>query len=167
MGPQAAPQAPQPVRIPKSHITLRLPNESWQLAVADSTKGMSIFKREPVTDAQGRQIIPAIMVFVENAKEYKGDVVMFSIDKRAPFMKHGLHVDTTLFYSNKDYPLKNKNALFMKASYEQEGVRHLMYMIHLIDRHDEGVQIYLDMTSDLGKQYDDELMSTVRSITEI
>lgn len=107
------------------------------------------------------------MVFVENAKQYKGDVVTFSINKRAPFMQRGLSIDTTLFQRDKDYPLKSKNALFMKASYEQNGVPHIMYMIHLIDKHDEGVQVYLDMTRDLGKQYDDELMSTVRSITEI
>jgi hypothetical protein len=84
-------QLTTPIRIPQSHIQLQLPDDNWHpSAETDTAHGINFFKRNPVTDAKGRQIIPAIMVFVEDAKKYNGDIVTFSGVKRAPFMKQDL-----------------------------------------------------------------------------
>jgi hypothetical protein len=54
----------------------------------------------------------------------------------------------------------------MKASYTQNGIDHIFYMAHIIDKHDQGIQLYLDMTKDLGDQYEEEFLTTIRSIKD-
>jgi hypothetical protein len=155
------------ISIPQSHVSLRLPNDKWKPAPeTDSSKGVYFFKREAVKDGNGRSVIPAIMLFIEDARTYHQDAVQFSLVKRLPLMNKGLAIDQTLIHTDKGYPLTYVNGLFMKASYTQNGVPHLLYMVHVIDKHEEGIQLYLDMTKDLGEQYEKEMLATVRSIRE-
>ena len=160
-------QQPIAFTIPQNHIRLELPNDNWAPAPeTDTANGVYFFKRKPVTDTHGRPIIPAIMLFIEDAGKYHGDVVQFSIVKRMPFMKKGLNIDKTLVHTDKDYPLSYADGLFMKASYTANGIDHLLYIAHIIDKHDQGIQLYLDMTKDLGDQYEKEFLTTIRSIKD-
>lgn len=155
------------IHIPGHHLSFQLPNDSWAAsAETDSAQGKYFFKRQPVQDANGHAIIPAIMLFVEDAGKYNSDIVVFSVNKRAPFTKQGVRIDQTLFPDDKDYPLTSKNAIFMKASYTAAGLPHTLYMIHMIDGHKEAIQLYLDMTADLGEAYEKELLTTIRSFRE-
>ncbi|GGA88810.1 hypothetical protein [Puia dinghuensis] len=160
-------QQPVTVNLPNSHITLQLPNDKWKpSAETDSTRGIYFFKRKPVTDPHGRAIIPAIMLFVEDARKFHGDIVEFSINKRAQFQGRGVKTDTTMFPTNKGFPLTYQDALLMRCSYTSNGLDHVLYMIHIIDKHNEAIQFYLDMTKDLGEQYEKEFQTTIRSIRE-
>jgi hypothetical protein len=155
-------------QIPEANMSLQLPNDEWKLAQRSNAGQVSyIFKRNPITDDQGNAIIPAIMVFVEDAKKYEKDVTLYSITKRLPFRSKGLKIDTTLIQSNKNYPLTYKNAYFMKASYTENGLAHILYMIHIINNDDKGIQIYLDMTTAITDKYEQEFWTTIRSIKEI
>lgn len=155
----------QTTHIPQGHLLFDLPNDKWHPSQeTDSTHGVYFFKREAVTDKEGRSIIPAIMFFIEDAKTYHQDVVEYSIVKRMPFMKNGVSIDQTLIHTDKGYPLTYANALFMKASYTQDSIGHVIYMIHIINKQDQGIQLYLDMTKDLGDAYEKEFFTTMRSL---
>ena len=56
--------------IKEAKIRIDLPNASWSLSDKRSEGDMSvyIFKREPVIDADGRQIIPNIAVIVDEVE---------------------------------------------------------------------------------------------------
>ena len=70
--------------IKEAKIRIDLPNASWSLSDKRSEGDMSvyIFKREPVIDADGRQIIPNIAVIVEEV-EKDLDVVEYTALKRS------------------------------------------------------------------------------------
>jgi hypothetical protein len=153
--------------IPEARMTLTLPNQKWKLAThSDTGPAEYVFKREPITDSSGRQIIPAIMVYVEDAEKYQQDVTLFSITKSGPFLQRGVKIDQTLIQSKKEYPLTYKNAFFIKASYTQGGLAHILYMIHIINKGNKGIQVYLDMTKELEEKYGQEFWTTIRSIRE-
>ena len=156
-----------PVKLPTTHIVLMLPDSSWHSShETDTAKGIYFFKRNPVIDSQDRSIIPAIMVFVEDATKYEGDLVTFSVNKLAKFAHRGIHMDEAMFPINKDCPLTYKNGMVEKCSYTDQNIQHRIYMIFLIDKQNHGIQMYLDMTKSIGKKYEDEFVDVIRSITE-
>lgn len=153
--------------IPEANLFLKLPNSEWSLTdKIDGELTQYYFKRSPITDKNGMKIIPAIMVFVEDASKYKQDVTLYSIWKRKPFMEKGIKIEQTLIQDNEDYPLTYKNALFTKCSYTSNGLDHIFYMIHIINKDNKGIQIYLDMTKDIADEYESEFWITIKSIKE-
>lgn len=158
-------QIPEVFRIPRTGISLQLPNDKWKpSAETDSSQGVFFFKREPIKDTHNRSIIPAIMVFVEDAKKYNEDLILFSTEKQMSLRKRGLDIDTMQIPTDKGCPLTYRNGIFFKGSYTQNGIAHIMYLIYLIDKEKHGIQLYLDMTADLGGQYEEELLATIRSV---
>jgi len=156
------------IKIPEAHLSIQLPNMEWHLATHTHDKGgQYTFKRDPIIDSAGRSIIPAIMIFVEDATKYQQDATLFTITKRGPFMKRGVSIDKTLIQSDKGYPLTYKNGFFMKASYTQDGIDHILYMINIINKTNQGIQVYLDMTKDIAGKYEQEFLTTIKSIREI
>jgi hypothetical protein len=154
-------------KIPEAHMTLALPNKKWKLATHSGNGTFEyIFKRDPIPDSSGRQIIPAIMVYVEDAEKYQQDVTLFSITKSGPFLQRGVKIDQTLIQTKKEYPLTYKNAFFIKASYTQDGLAHILYMIYIINKANKGIQVYLDMTKELEERHGQEFWTTIRSIRE-
>lgn len=155
-------------KINQANMFIKLPNDEWRLANNQNGSQIGyVFKRTAVIDGQGNSIIPAIMVYVDDAKDYKKDVTLYSINKRAPFMRRGVKIDSTLIPMDKGFPLPYKNAYFMKASYTEKGLDHILYMIHIINKNDKGIQIYLDMTNSITDKCEEEFWTTIRSIKEI
>ncbi len=144
-----------------------LPNNQWKLAVYDSVKNGYVFKRTPITDSAGRQIIPAISIYSQDATAYKQNVTLFSIKKMKPFLQAGVKDLTFLIQENKDYPLTFKNAIFVKGNYSENNVEHIIFMIYIIDKFDTGIQVYLDMTKSISAKYESEFWTTIRSLKEI
>lgn len=156
------------VIISEANIFMQLPNSEWNLA--SKTEGefaRYIFKRTAIEDSEGREIVAAIMVFVEDASEYNQDVTNYSIVKRMQFQGKGIIVDKILVHEDEEYPLSYKNAYITMCSYADNGLEHILYMIHIIDKNNKGIQIYLDMTKDLVEKYEKEFWTTIKSIKEI
>lgn len=150
--------------IPEAKMILKLPNSKWSLA--DQKEGEYIFKREPIKNKNGLDIIPAIMVYIEDASDYEQDVTLYTIGKQRVFKSKGVNIDTMLIQDSDDYPLTYKNAYFIKSSYTSQGLDHIFFMIHIINKDNKGIQIYLDMTKDIAKDYEQEFWTTIRSIKE-
>lgn len=153
--------------IEEANLFLKLPNSHWYLAEKD-TNGFTqyIFKRAPITDTGGNNIVPAIMVYCEDASKYEQDVTLFSIEKRMSFKKLGLKIEKVLIHENEDYPLSYKNAFFLKCSYTAKGLDHVFYMIHIINKENVGIQIYLDITKSIAEEYEPEFFTTIKSLRE-
>lgn len=153
--------------IEEANMFLKLPNSDWSLTEKiDGELAQYYFKRSPIIDKNGLEIIPAIMVFVEDASEFKQDVTLYSILKRKPLMEQGIQIEETLIQDNENYPLTYKNAYFVKCSYTSNGLDHIFYMIHIINKENKGIQIYLDMTKDIVADYESEFWTTIKSISE-
>jgi len=153
--------------IEEANLAMKLPNINWQLASKVEGKLVQyFFKRNPIKNKEGMKIIPSIMIFVEDASSYKGDVTMYSIWKRKPFMEKGVKVDKMMVHSSKGYPLTLKNAFFNKCSYKENDLEHILYMIHIINKDNKGVQIYMDMTKDISAEYESEFWTSIKSIKE-
>jgi len=155
-------------KILEASMFLKLPNDEWNLA-HQSNGGTTqyIFKRNEITDSNGRKIVPAIMLYIEDATKYNGDATLFSINKRTPFMEKGIKINTTLIQSNAAYPLNYKNGMFMKATYSANEEEHIFYMIHFITDNNKGVQLYMDMTKDIAGEYESEFWTTIKSIKKL
>jgi len=143
-----------------------LPNNEWNLVI-DNPPKQYLFKRSPATDSTGRQIIPAIMLYSEDATSYKGDIAIFCSKKIQPFLDRGVKVPRILSWNVKDYPLTFKNALFAKGEYTSAGLDHIIYMIYIIDKHNKGIQVYLDMTKNIAPKYEPEFWKTIKSLKEM
>ncbi len=153
--------------IKEAKMFIQMPNSDWKL----NNKGEGnltsyIFKRNPITDSAGREIVPAIMIFVEDASKYNQDVTSYSIAKRLQFQGKGIKVDKILIHEDKDYPLSYKNSYLTMCSYADNGLEHILYMIHIINKDNKGIQIYMDMTKSLAYKYSSEFWTTMRSIKE-
>ncbi len=146
-------------------IFLKLPNDNWSLA-NQTSQGISqyTFKRKEIVDPEGNKIVPAIMLYIEDASKFNEDVTMFSIQKQQQFAKAGIKIDRILVQDNKDYPLTHKNGYFVKCSYNSNGLDHLFYMIHLITKEGKGIQLYLDMTTNIAEEYEQEFWTTIKSL---
>ncbi|MGZ3753420.1 MAG: hypothetical protein ACXVB0_20025 [Mucilaginibacter sp.] len=140
-----------------------LPNNHWHLT-ASTPSVQYLFKRDPVTNAVGRQIIPAIMILAEDASNFKQDVALFCSKKMQPFQDRGVKVPQLLIWQDKDYPVAIRNSILARGEYVDKDVAHIIYMIYIIDRHDKGIQVYLDMTKDIAAQYEPEFLKTIRSL---
>jgi antitoxin component YwqK of YwqJK toxin-antitoxin module len=155
--------------MPEAGMTIRLPNDEWELA-SYSDKGITqyIFKRSPVRDSAGRDIMPAIMFYIEDATAYDQDVINYSLQKRIPFQKQNLEIEQPVMSPvDKDYPLPFRNSLLMKAHYNYKELDHIFYMVHVLTPDNKGVQIYMDMTTGIAAEYEKEFIQALSSISEM
>jgi antitoxin component YwqK of YwqJK toxin-antitoxin module len=149
-------------------IYLRLPNSNWYLANKEEGKTTGyIFKRESIIDSLDREIIPAIMVYFEDANDYNQDVVLYSLWKQKPFIQHGVKIGKIYTHENTEYKISIKNLVLYKCSYSEKGFDHIFYMIHMITKNNKGVQIYLDMTKEITSEFEKEFVKTIESLKEI
>jgi hypothetical protein len=155
------------ISIKEANMLLYMPNYSWKLV--DYQKGnltQYIFKRESINNKSGSDIIPAIMIYIDDAREYKQDITTYSMWKQKPFMEKGVKVDKILTWNDIDYPLSYTNSLFYKCHYTADNIEHILYMIHIINKRNKGIQIYMDITKDVDEQYIGEFMAVLKSIKE-
>ncbi|HVS92417.1 MAG TPA: hypothetical protein VHE59_10310 [Mucilaginibacter sp.] len=146
-------------------FTLNLPKNEWHLAVNEAPRHY-IFKRNPVIDSTGRQIIPAIMVYVEDASGFQQNVSIFCSKHMQPLIDNGVTTNRMLIQDDKDYPLTYRNAIFVDGKYTSRGIEHVIYLIYIIDKHNNGIQVYLDMTKEVAGVYGHEFWEVIHSIKE-
>ncbi len=154
--------------IKEAKMFLRLPNEEWFLA-NQTDKGLIqyIFKRNEIEDSSGKAIIPAIMLYIEDAKDFKQDVITYSMQKRLAFSEKPITIDKVLSPTANDFPLPYKNAIIILASYSDKGLDHILYMVHIITNDNKGLQLYMDMTKSVADKYEKEFWTTLQSIKEL
>ena len=156
--------------IKEAKMFLQLPNDEWFLADNSNNKGLAqyIFKRNEIIDPNGRAIIPAIILYIEDAKDYKQDLVIYSLQKRLAFSKYNIQISKILIPKDKEFPFSSfKNAMLTIALYSDNGLDHVFYMLHIINKENKGIQLYMDMTKDIVDEYEKEFWRTLQSIKEL
>jgi len=154
----------------EANLFLQLPNDEWYLDSQSDTGPINyIFKRNEIIDSSGTAIIPAIMLFIEDAKEYNHDVVLYSLQKRLPFLNNGIEINNKILIpTDAEFPFSSfKNAMIITASYSRNGLEHIFYMVYIINDDDKGIQIYMDMTKNIAEKYEAEFQTTLHSIKEL
>ena len=144
----------------EAKIKIDLPNESWFLADRQENRGMTIyyFKREPIEDSEGRQIIPNMSVIVEGVSKDL-DAVTYSLLKRSKANFEVLEV-----YTPDGGQIEFKNAVGYKGKYtDQGGLDHTIYVVHGINGK-KGLQFICDVTTNILDQVESEFLVTLKSI---
>ena len=152
----------QTEKLSKADIEFDLPNKKWELKDRQEDKNLLVlyYKREPITDEEGRQIIASIAFVIETVPDTT-DLVIWSMQKREI---KAFDVSEVFTSNSKSAKLKHKYALGYKGSYtDNGGIAHTIYVVHLIHA-GKGVQIFFDITSELFPQYETEFLKTIRSI---
>ena len=154
--------------IKEAKMFLQLPNNEWFLADNSTNKGLTqyIFKRNEIIDPNGRTIVPAIMLYIEDAKDFKQDLIVYSLQKRLAFSKMNIQINNKILIpTDKEFPFSSfKNAMLITASYSENGFDHIFYMIYIITEENKGIQLYMDMTKEIAEQYEKEFWTTLQSI---
>ncbi|MBS1503040.1 MAG: hypothetical protein JST32_13315 [Bacteroidetes bacterium] len=83
-----------------------------------------------------------------------------------PLIDNGVTTNRMLIQDDKDYPLTYRNAIFVDGKYTSRGIEHVIYLIYIIDKHDNGIQVYLDMTKEVAGVYGQEFWDVIHSIKE-
>jgi hypothetical protein len=145
--------------IEEAKISLNLPNEKWELKDKVDQNGMQIyfFKREPIVDSIGREVIPNISVIVEGVNKNL-DVVTYSAMKRSK-----VNFDVIDVFIRDDGVIDFKNAIGYKGKYVDQFGEHTVYVIHAINN-GKGLQIFFDVLTELFNELDNEFKLTLKSI---
>ena len=146
--------------IKEGNITVDLPNNNWKLYSHEQHNGMIIylFKRVPITDSSGMNIIPNIGIIIETV-DSKLDVVTYSVEKRA-----NMPLDIDEMFIHEDGKINFKNAVGYKAKYyDPPSLQHTVYVIHAINK-GKGIQFILDATTSVFGEVDKEFQYVIKSI---
>ena len=156
--------------IEEANMSLQLPNNEWFLANY-SDKGFTqyTFKRNEITDLHGRIIVPAIMLYIEDAVNYEQDIIVYSLQKRLALSKMNIQLtDKILIPDEKEFPFSSfENAILLTGTYSDNGFDHIIYMLYIINEEDKGIQLYMDMTKDIADKYEKEFWTTLQSIKKL
>ncbi|TKG97447.1 toxin-antitoxin system YwqK family antitoxin [Puteibacter caeruleilacunae] len=150
--------------IEEANMEIQFPSTKWQLA--SKTPGNMtgyIFKREEIIDKNGQKIIPAVMIYTEDASKYQ-DIMVFSVDKQMPLRSKGVQINETLIHENDNYPIGYKKSILYKCSYRQGEFDHILYMAHIVTKNKIGVQILMDMTKGISNDYENEFVEILKTI---
>jgi hypothetical protein len=146
-------------RIEEAKMSLELPNDKWELKDKVEQNGMQIyfFKREPIIDSLGNEVIPNISVIVENVSK-KLDVVSYSMLKRGQ-----VNFEVIDVFIHDSGLIDFKNAVGYKGKYNDKHGEHTVYVIHAINNK-KGLQIFFDVLTGLFDDLDEEFKLTLKSI---
>jgi hypothetical protein len=149
--------------IPEAKLKFNLPNKHWKLNAKESPNTGTViysYKREPILNAANVSIIPNITFIIEDLPYDNIDIIGYSIMKRENVPMKILET-----FTNTDKRLKLKNAVAYKAIYK-DPLEHTIYIIHLINNH-KGIQVFMDITSDSFKIYENEFIKSMESLSVI
>jgi len=151
----------QTQKIEQAALQFELPNDKWSLLKTQeaNSKFIYFYKREPITDKNGNQVVPNISFIVEDVSD-SIDVVTFSAFKR---LKTPFDVIEVFSAGSNDKRINYGAAVCYKGKYKENEFEHTVYVIHLI-KNKKGVQIFFDITSDLFPDYEKEFLITLKSL---
>lgn len=153
----------QKYEIIENKLVFEIPNQEWfRNKLVDNKRFIwHSFKRNPIKNKNGTNIFPNISFLVEEIGDLT-DVIIFSMQKR-----QSMPFDVDSVYSHDGSNLRLKNAVgYLGKSHYEDGSIHTVLIVHaIVDK--KGVQIVMDMTSDLFEKYGNEFWSSLNGIYEI
>ena len=151
----------QEILIPGTNLKVEMPNDKWSLTNTQDNNTMTIYyyKREPIEDSLGRQVIPNISIIKESNSGM--DVVTYSAMKRSQMPA----IDIEKIFIPKDIKMKYKNGIGYLGYYSDKYGKHKVYIMFLNDG-DVGLRIICDVMYELFEQVDKEFVDMFKSISQ-
>jgi hypothetical protein len=152
---------PQPiiVQLPEAGLSVSLPATWDSNPQVRQRPGHTMyqFRRSPIIDSSGRNIIPNFAVMIDNVPDSQ-DLVEYSIAKRMKLPMKVLQVIA---------PDKNEfgyvEGIGYLASYDDPpGLTHKIYVVHAIIK-GKGIQVIIDGTDSVFDDLDSEYKSILKS----
>jgi hypothetical protein len=144
--------------IKEAGLKIDLPNDQWFLANKVEKKDLVvyIFKRKPIEDGEGHQIIPNLAVLVEDAGDAK-DFVEYSVTKR---IQISFEVDSV--FTPQNGLIGFQNSIGYKFRYVEQDIEHTVLIVHAFHEK-KGIQIMCDATTDVFDKSGPEFIEALRS----
>ncbi len=144
----------------ENKLVFEIPNEEWfRNKLVDNGKFIwHSFQRNPIENKNGIKIFPNISFIIEDIGDLS-DVIIYSMQKR---QSRPFDVDSVYSHDSSNLRLKNAVGYLGKTKYE-DGSKHTVLVVHaIVDK--KGVQIVMDMTSDLFEEYGNEFGTALEKI---
>ncbi|RKD96874.1 toxin-antitoxin system YwqK family antitoxin [Marinifilum flexuosum] len=144
----------------KNKLLFDIPNNEWfrNKYIRKNNVSWHSFQRNPIKNENGVDILPNISFLIEEKVDLD-DVILYSMEKR---QKMSFEVDSTFIHDSGRLKIKNAIAYSGYTIYE-DGSRHNVLIVHaLIDK--KGIQIVMDITSDLYEEYGNEFWLALDNI---
>jgi hypothetical protein len=146
-------------------LKFTIPNDKWMPLPEKKNANNSCllhFKRLGVKDSVGRKAFPEIVIIIEPVHA-NAELTDYSLNKQKPYKNLKKYRVEKVFTSS-DGMLRLHYAVGQKNSYEDaNGIKHTFYFIHAI-KHHRGIQVIIDIPSDLFETYEEELVSVIKSL---
>ena len=142
-------------------ITLKMPDTNWSLAETQSTDDLAVFyyKRLPIQDQQGRQVVPNISIITENIEEM--DVVTYSAVKRL-----SMPFDVSEVWLPADKEISYSNGIIYKGNYTDQFGQHTI-IVAFLKKEEVGFRVICDVLTELYEEVEPDFMAALRSIEAI
>lgn len=143
-------------------LKIDLPSDSWVLKQYDSANATTvyIFKRQPISDSEGREIIPNVGVIIESIEEGV-DIITYTALKRKqiPFK-------STEIFTHEKGEITFENAIGYRGNYTDNlGLDHTVIVVYGIQA-GKGFQVICDSTTDIFEKVEPEFSSILKSLRE-
>jgi hypothetical protein len=154
--------------IPDWRFSFELPSEKWKLFEKQESKDsrtptMYMYKREALLDSQSRNVEPVIGVIFETILR-DIDVVVYSANRRRGWNLLKLKLEKG--FTHEDGLIRLKRAIGWVAKYERAGVEHTVKIVYAKDG-EIGLQVIMDVTTDLFSAVESEFDYTLKSLNFI
>lgn len=151
------------VSLKTAGITWAFPNKEWKLLDRQKNKNTELFSyaRTPIVSGD-KTITPTLTVMVDQLSGYT-DLRAYSQRKLSPLEKQK-EFNIEKVFTSSDGMLQLPYAIGYKTTYKDSSAnKHVLYVIHGI-KNTKGIQLWLDITSELYDEYEEELTSIIRSM---
>lgn len=143
----------------EADIKIDMANDAWSLADKQDNSGtvVYIFKRQPIVDAEGRQIIPNIAVIIE-AVGSNLDAVTYSSMKRSK-----VNFEVEEVFTHESGKIRFRNAVGYRGTYADSQLEHTIYVVHGVNG-GKGIQLICDATTGVIPEVEGEFFTTLKSL---
>lgn len=148
-------------QLKEADIRLDMANDAWSLADKQENKGMVvyIFKRQPIEDAEGRQVIPNIAVIIEEVDKDL-DAVTYSAMKRSE-----VNFEVQEVFTHESGKMHFSNAVGYRGQYaDSRKLDHTIYVVHGVNG-GKGIQLICDATTSVIGTVEEEFFTTLKSLS--
>ena len=143
-------------------IEFYLPATKWKKGDVNNTNTLIVYKykRASIIDKEGRSVVANLSFIAENVPDTLS-LVSYSMDKRS---RKPFEVFEVLSATGTNPKLKHKKAIGYKSKYtDSKSIAHSLYIVHLIEKQ-KGIQVILDITTELLPKVEPELLKIIGSI---
>ncbi len=146
-------------------IEFYLPVSKWTKGDVKNVNSLIVYKykRNQIIDIKGRAVVANLSFIAEKVPDTLS-LITYTMQKR---IQKPFEVINVLDGSGVNPKIKHKNAIGYKSKYtDSKNNSHSIYIVHLIEKQ-KGIQVILDITTDLMPKVEAEFLKIIGSIKSL